>query len=379
MRVFLRSVSGKNSGTRIQVPGHRFLIGRAADCHLRAHSDQVSTHHCEILLQPGGPMLFDLGSRNGTFVDGQRLDAPRLLRDGALIQVGPLQLMVEVLQGERRTAPDTERGPGSQAGSPNLSSSETSLPAGTLPAANLPSDTLATPVTSLAAVDGRRPLAKFRGQSPVQITLHVASGRNTGVTVPVQRHRFVIGRAKDCHLCAHSDEVSGHHCEILVQPNGVLVLDLGSRNGTFVNGKPIDGPCALYDGTRLRVGPLELLVEISEPKWRRASEAARDFSSQAASSETSLEIASSTAMSVPPSEPVAPEGFDIIEFLSEPTPGPPSKSLPVDIMAEIRQSVAEQAEADPPDKARNTKESKESKEAAADGLKRLFTPRPPNK
>jgi len=371
LRVFLRTVSGKNAGTRIRIPGHRFLIGRAADCHLRAHSDQVSTHHCEILVQPNGPMLLDLGSRNGTFVDGQRLDAPRLIRDGALIQVGPLQLLVEILQGDGHSTNDTDRGPDSKSGTSNPNSSEATVLETTSPAGVAPK-----PVASLAAVGGRRPLAslaQLRGQSPVQVTLHVANGRNAGVKVPVQRHRFVIGRAKDCHLCAHSDEVSGHHCEILVQPNGVLVLDLGSRNGTFVDGRQIDGPCALNDGARLRVGSLELLVEISESKWRRASEAVRSFSSQA----SLLETASSTA-TLSPSEPIAPEPaqeFDILEFLSEPPTEPASKPPPIDILAEIQQSVAEQAEEDSRDKARTTKETKQ---AAAEGLKRLFTPRPPS-
>jgi pSer/pThr/pTyr-binding forkhead associated (FHA) protein len=385
LRVFLRTVSGKNAGTRIGIPGHRFLIGRADDCHLRAHSDQVSTHHCEILVQPNGPTLLDLGSRNGTFVDGQRISAPHLLREGALIQVGPLQLLVEIFQSNGRSTKDTDR-PGSASNPSNPDSSEATVLETTLPAANLPAGALAAPAASLAPVGARRRLASLGQQFPVQVILHVANGRNAGAKVPVQRHRFVIGRAKDCHLCAHSEEVSGHHCEILVQPNGVLVLDLGSRNGTFVDGRPIEGPCALYDGARLRVGSLELLVEVSEAKWRRASEAVRGFSSQAAMSET----ASSTATSLSPSEQVAPEGkasllnpegdppserFDVLEFLSEPPSEPATKPPPIDILAEIQQSAAEQAETVSPEKAPATKETKQ---AAADGLKRLFTPRQPS-
>ncbi|HIZ48795.1 FHA domain-containing protein [uncultured Subdoligranulum sp.] len=64
----------------------RVLIGRADDCDIKLVSDRVSRHHCEILYRDGQCEVRDLGSTNGTYVDGVRVSrAP--LRNGAVINV----------------------------------------------------------------------------------------------------------------------------------------------------------------------------------------------------------------------------------------------------------------------------------------------------
>ena len=64
----------------------RVLIGRGDDCDVKLISDRVSRHHCEILYKDGHFELRDLGSTNGTYVDGTRV-THAVLRNGAVINV----------------------------------------------------------------------------------------------------------------------------------------------------------------------------------------------------------------------------------------------------------------------------------------------------
>jgi len=69
------------------------LIGRTPDCTVRIDSPQVSRHHARIRVHAGRATVEDLGSKNGTFVDGARLDGPRALKDGENVCVGPALLI----------------------------------------------------------------------------------------------------------------------------------------------------------------------------------------------------------------------------------------------------------------------------------------------
>ena len=65
-----------------------FLIGRGADCDLRVHEDDISRHHCLIHLRSNEAILSDLGSSNGTFVNGQRVLSQVTLKSGDEILLG---------------------------------------------------------------------------------------------------------------------------------------------------------------------------------------------------------------------------------------------------------------------------------------------------
>jgi DNA-binding winged helix-turn-helix (wHTH) protein len=69
------------------------LIGRTPGCVVRIDSPQVSRHHARIRVSGGQATVEDLGSKNGTHVEGARLDAPRRLEDGDTVCVGPALLV----------------------------------------------------------------------------------------------------------------------------------------------------------------------------------------------------------------------------------------------------------------------------------------------
>lgn len=77
----------------------------------------------------------------------------------------------------------------------------------------------------------------------------------------------IIGRGNDCNLKIASSQVSRRHCRIVVTDSEVHIRDLGSANGTLVNGKPLpkeeDTPVA--PGAVLVVGPLKFVVQFTPP------------------------------------------------------------------------------------------------------------------
>lgn len=71
-----------------------------------------------------------------------------------------------------------------------------------------------------------------------------------------------IGRAGDNIVSLPQDEfASGHHARIESQRDGVWIIDLGSTNGTFVNGARLDGRRKLREGDVVQVGDTELRFE----------------------------------------------------------------------------------------------------------------------
>ena len=97
----------------------------------------------------------------------------------------------------------------------------------------------------------------------MDVILKVIDGAKTGAKVAIKKSEFLIGRSKECHLCAGSSAVSRQHCAILRGENRVTIKDLGSRNGTLVNGDKIEGEVELVSGDEITVGPLKFMLTIT--------------------------------------------------------------------------------------------------------------------
>jgi pSer/pThr/pTyr-binding forkhead associated (FHA) protein len=105
MEVKLICVGGKHAGQQVPIAGSKFLIGRAEDCHLRPSSKLVSLHHAVILVEEGFVAIRDFASKNGTYVNGQRIKAKRRLKTGEHLKIGPLEFEVHLavhVGGKRR-------------------------------------------------------------------------------------------------------------------------------------------------------------------------------------------------------------------------------------------------------------------------------------
>jgi pSer/pThr/pTyr-binding forkhead associated (FHA) protein len=95
MTIQLIVVQGRPAGRALRFPPGQYYFGRGAECHVRPNSDWVSRQHCLLRVTREGAWLRDLGSRNGTLVNGELLAGERLLAKGDQIQVGPLVFEVQ--------------------------------------------------------------------------------------------------------------------------------------------------------------------------------------------------------------------------------------------------------------------------------------------
>jgi len=99
-----------------------------------------------------------------------------------------------------------------------------------------------------------------------QIWIRILSGSRTGIELTFRDTRVAIGRHPECQLRfdpGQDLQVSARHAAFVRGPTGWTVEDLGSRNGTFLNGSPIGTPQLLADGDEIRLGADGPLLEIS--------------------------------------------------------------------------------------------------------------------
>jgi pSer/pThr/pTyr-binding forkhead associated (FHA) protein len=109
-RCVLLIISGPDRGKEILVTGNRFRVGKNPDNDLVVADETVSRYHFDVVYEDGGYLVRDVGSTNGTIVDGARI-REAYLRSGATVTAGrvriQVRLPVERLQSEPGMGPAT--------------------------------------------------------------------------------------------------------------------------------------------------------------------------------------------------------------------------------------------------------------------------------
>ncbi len=205
-------------GQPIAITGE-LSIGRAPDNRLPIADALVSSRHARIFAQGGEYVIEDLNSRNGTLVNGQRVASQRL-REGDQIRIGQ---MTFIFQRAGRPAP----APGAFQPQP-------------APGA------------------------------PPQPAVQAAAGLllPQGEFVAMRSATLAIGRAPDSQVVLADPLASSRHARLVAEPGGVVVEDLDSTNGTFVNDQQVSRQL-LAPGDRLRIGQTEMVFQM-EPGQERA-------------------------------------------------------------------------------------------------------------
>jgi pSer/pThr/pTyr-binding forkhead associated (FHA) protein len=98
MDVHMLVVQGRPRGKRLRFPPGEFIFGRGPECHVRPESPTISRQHCLLRVAFDGVHIRDLGSTNGTLVNGTRVLQEQPLKDGDLLQLGPLVLQLRYLE-----------------------------------------------------------------------------------------------------------------------------------------------------------------------------------------------------------------------------------------------------------------------------------------
>jgi pSer/pThr/pTyr-binding forkhead associated (FHA) protein len=260
-------------------------IGRRPDLELPLPYPALSGLHARLVRVEGRWQIEDLGSTNGTRVDGERLvpRQPRPISAGAQIALGQITLVfdgtVGAVAGAERTATIARR----------LVSDLFAV-----------SSDMATP--TLTIVDG------VPARPPLRLE---ATDR-----------RYVAGRGETCDLQLVSEEISREHLEIFRLWDGVVVNDLGSKNGVRVNDVVMSERRRLRDGDLIQIGPATL--RLSDPADRYL----RDFEARAPQvPQTEEDPIPGPSAAAKPSEVAT-------------APPPPSVSTPPPIApAQVRQST----------------------------------------
>jgi pSer/pThr/pTyr-binding forkhead associated (FHA) protein len=95
MSVRLSMLRGEWRGETVDIPEGKYLIGREVDCHLQSQSPFVSRHHCVLLRDEFAIRIRDLGSKNGTYVNGERIGSGEpVLSSGDMVSVGEIEFQV---------------------------------------------------------------------------------------------------------------------------------------------------------------------------------------------------------------------------------------------------------------------------------------------
>lgn len=192
-RLIITSGSASGPGRTVDLAGDPVTVGRDASNTVPLEGEgKASRRHCQIVpVAGGGYEVVDLQSTNGTRVNGSPVERRRL-RHGDVVEVGLTHLKFE---DERAVA-----------------SGEAS--------------------------------ACF---------LEWTAGDKKGERVPLTAARTSFGRREGNTVVLQDKMASGHHAEVVKDLNGYTLRDLGSTNGTMVNGEPVT-ETALTHGARVRIG-----------------------------------------------------------------------------------------------------------------------------
>jgi DNA-binding winged helix-turn-helix (wHTH) protein len=91
----------------------------------------------------------------------------------------------------------------------------------------------------------------------------------SGPRLVMRRHEWrlsegsnVVGRDRDCAVCVESSTVSRRHARIVVTSGHATIEDLGSKNGTAVDGRTVTAPVVLEEGAQVRVGSVTMTYRV---------------------------------------------------------------------------------------------------------------------
>jgi pSer/pThr/pTyr-binding forkhead associated (FHA) protein len=242
-----RTSGGSTSGGRLVclTDGREYTVGsqplqfgRDAGAAVVVSGNEVSRYHAEIRRDPEGYVLLDT-SVNGTYVNGERIAKTHLLTRADVIRIGNDEFRFyadtpAAVQAAKPLAP----APAPAGAAQRLSDTMHGIPESVQPRVT-PSSPEAAPLASLL----------FR------------SGQLKGSRVPIKVPVINIGRADYNDVVIADPSVSTAHAKLQRREAIWILTDLGSTNGTFVEGEKVTGETPLSPGTILQFGDITALFE----------------------------------------------------------------------------------------------------------------------
>ena len=292
-------VSGRvvclTDGREYSVPGDGLVFGRDAACEVVIASTDVSRRHAEIRPGPQGYVLTD-SSANGTLVNGQRVSGSRVLARADVIRIGPEEYRFYASPSAAMAPPVTsglplgavERLNQTLHGVPVAPAHVTPIPALNDTLHGIPR----TPIAVERAVEAVEKRAVEHGvvgaaekgagdavesahdallktpvppppvpPAPPLASLLIRGGALKGKRLPVRLPVVNIGRADYNDIVLPEASVSTAHAKLQRREGVWVISDLGSTNGTTVDGETVSGELPLSPGATIRFGEVAVLFE----------------------------------------------------------------------------------------------------------------------
>lgn len=229
MSAVLLVIKDKKQVAKVPVTGVAFVIGRAPDCGLPIDEPLASRQHAEVVLERGSYWVRDRGSRNGTSVNGEKINANRELKDGDEIEIGATRLKF-IWDRSRQEDEDDDK----------------------------------TRVASAADLVKKAPgqqVVQKKNQGNFEVKVRVVDGPLQGGVFRDWEGPLTIGRGLDNHVVLLDDAVSTAHAQIVQEGDAYFIVDLKSSNGTFLDGVKVQ-KTRLSNGQKIKVGVSTLVFDL---------------------------------------------------------------------------------------------------------------------
>lgn len=263
-------------------------VGRSADCELTIDDSRVSRQHARLNVAGEQLTLEDLGSANGTLVNGQRLVGSTTLANGDELQFDKHRFRVVISGGAQAAADDDRTVVGAPAddvtvvGVPEPEPVPAPEPAGASAAEAAPRPAAAPPGSadlpgswvdsgtgehtqflSMDSLDGGTDKASVERASDLAHLILLQDGGAGDVfeletSDSAEPDVWEIGREDSCEIMLEEPSVSARHAQLIHQGGRWRLVNLVSANGIFVNGEK-RLTAYLADGDQIRLGKATLV------------------------------------------------------------------------------------------------------------------------
>jgi pSer/pThr/pTyr-binding forkhead associated (FHA) protein len=260
LRLIMRR--GPTPGAIYELTADAYTIGRGAKNDIVIRDNDVSREHCRLTRLMGDYEVQDTNSTTGTYVNGQRVVTKFLLQHGSILELGDMVTFdVERVEAAEAPAPSAPM----ESAAPLPPAPESEALSAAPPATTPPPEAQPDP-TPISALDGSAPRAlavtedmPTQGRTPDQVidfraSLIMTHGPQPGQTFPLVDLIITVGRDLANDIVIQDPEISRRHARMRRWKHGYSIEDVGSTNGTSVNGQPITEPRLLRPNDRLKVG-----------------------------------------------------------------------------------------------------------------------------
>jgi pSer/pThr/pTyr-binding forkhead associated (FHA) protein len=222
------------------------VVGSSAGCAIRLTAPGIVDRHCELVTKAGQTQLRSLTESAATVLNGRQVVGEAVIKPGDLILFG--RIGCRVVASERSLTPPAQ--------------------------------------TAVDAGDDDAGHTRVRMAMPKYL-LRGVSGPTFG-KIYAMVGAMSVGRNNDCDICIPIDEISRNHARLQSASDGVVVEDLASANGTFVNDQRVHAGTLLKPGDEVRFDTVRFLLMAPAQEMQRSSTARVEAAQPPARSSTAV-------------------------------------------------------------------------------------------